>query len=56
MMSAEDPDYEPSGLAFPAWPEPRINAILQPPPPDIPASPLSLERMADRDPDWEAGG
>jgi len=31
MIPAEDPDYEPLGPAFPAWPNPGRNAILQPP-------------------------
>jgi hypothetical protein len=43
-----------SGPAFPAWASPRREPILQPPKPEIPASPRILERAMERDADWEA--
>jgi hypothetical protein len=49
-----DLDYGDIGLAFPAWTGPARDAILQPPKPDIPPSPQILQRMMDRDADWEA--
>jgi hypothetical protein len=42
------------GPAFPAWTGPRREPILQPPKPEIPPSPRILERVMDRDADWEA--
>jgi hypothetical protein len=43
------------GQAFPLWPEPGRDAILQPPEPEIRPSPYVLERAADPDAGWEAG-
>jgi len=54
MIPSEDPDYGSLGPAFPAWSGPRREPILQPPKPEIPPSPRILERMMDRDADWEA--
>jgi hypothetical protein len=54
MIPSEDPDYASLGPAFPAWSGPRREPILQPPKPEIPPSPRILERMMDRDADWEA--
>jgi hypothetical protein len=54
-VSSEDPGYGDLGPAFPAWPSPRREPILQPPMPEIPPSPRILERAIDRDADWEAG-
>ena len=51
---SEDPDYGDLGLAFPAWTGPGQDAILQPPKPEIPPSPLILQRAPDRDADYEA--
>ena len=53
-VPSEDPDYGDLGPAFPAWTSPRKEPILQPPMPEIPPSPRILERMMDRDVDWEA--
>ena len=53
-VPSEDPDYGDLGRAFPAWPSPRREPILQPPIPEIPPSPRILERAIDRDADWEA--
>jgi hypothetical protein len=49
LIPAEDPDYEPLGLAFPAWTDPGRAAILQPPKPEIPPSQRILEIIAERD-------
>ena len=54
MIPSEDPDYGSLGPAFPAWSRPRREPILQPPKPEIPPSPHILERMMDRDAEWEA--
>jgi conjugative relaxase-like TrwC/TraI family protein len=54
LIPAEDPDYEPLGLAFPAWADPFRDAILQPPKPPIVPSERILEIIADRDRDMEA--
>jgi len=54
-IPSPDPGYGDLGQAFPAWPRPGKNAILQPPKPEIRPSPQVLERAADRDADWEAG-
>ena len=51
---AEDPAYSDLGPAFPAWTGPGREPILQPPKPEIPPSPRTLERVMDRDADWEA--
>ena len=53
-IPSEDPDYGDLGPAFPAWPGPGQDAILQPPKPEIPPSPQVLQRAADRDADYEA--
>jgi hypothetical protein len=53
-VPSEDPDYADLGLAFPAWPSPRREPILQPPKPEIPPSPRILQRAIDRDADFEA--
>jgi hypothetical protein len=53
-VPSEDPDHGDLGPAFPAWPSPRREPILQPPKPEIPPSPRILERAIDRDADWEA--
>jgi hypothetical protein len=53
-VPSEDPGYGDLGPAFPAWPSPRREPILQPPMPEIPPSPRILERAIDRDADWEA--
>ena len=54
MIPSEDPDYSDLGPAFPAWTGPGREPILQPPKPEIPPSPRTLERAMDRDADWEA--
>jgi hypothetical protein len=54
MIPPEDPDYGDLGPAFPAWTRPGRAPILQPPMPEIPPSPRILERVMDRDADWEA--
>ena len=54
MIPAEDPDYGDLGQAFPAWPGPGRDAILQPPKPEIAPSARILQRVMDRDADWEA--
>jgi hypothetical protein len=53
-IPSEDPDYGDLGQAFPPWPRPASDAILQPPKPEIRPSARVLERAADRDADWEA--
>jgi hypothetical protein len=54
MIPSDDPDYGDLGPAFPACTSPRREPILQPPKPEIPPSPQILERVMDRDADWEA--
>ena len=54
MIPSEDPDYGDLGPAFPAWTGPGREPILQPPKPEIPPSPQTLERAMVRDADWEA--
>jgi len=54
MIPSEDPDYGDLGPAFPAWTGPAREPILQPPKPKIPPAPRILQRMMDRDADWEA--
>jgi len=51
----DDPDHGRLGQAFPAWPEPGRDAILQPPRPQIAVSARVLERPRDREADLEAG-
>ena len=53
-IPSEDPDYGDLGPAFPAWAGPGREPILQPPKPEIPPSPHILQRVIDRDADWEA--
>ena len=53
-IPAEDLDYGDLGQAFPPWPRPASDPILQPPKPEIAPSPRVLERAADRDADREA--
>jgi hypothetical protein len=53
-IPSEDPDYGDLGQAFPAWPRPGKDAILQPPTPQIPPSTQVLERASARDADREA--
>ena len=53
-VPSEDPDYADLGQAFPPWPRPGRDAILQPPKPEIRPSPQVLRRAADRDADPEA--
>jgi TrwC relaxase/AAA domain len=53
-VPSEDPDYGHLGHAFPPWPGPARESILQPPKPDIRPSPRVLQRVADRDADPEA--
>jgi conjugative relaxase-like TrwC/TraI family protein len=53
-VPSEDPDYGNLGQAFPPWPGPARDAILQPPKPEIRPSPQVLERAADRDAGREA--
>jgi hypothetical protein len=52
-IPAEDPRYGDLGRAFPPWPRPAGDAILQPPKPEIRPSQQILERAANRDADWE---
>jgi hypothetical protein len=53
-IPSEDPDYGDLGQAFPSWPAPARQAILQPPKPEIEPSERILERALDRDLDMEA--
>jgi len=53
-IPSQDPDYGDLGQAFPAWPRPGHDAILQPPKPEIRPSPRILQRAADRDAEFEA--
>ena len=53
-VPSEDPGYGDLGQAFPPWPGPARDAILQPPKPEIRPSPQVLQRAADRDADREA--
>jgi hypothetical protein len=53
-VPSEDPDYGELGQAFPTWPGPARDAIMQPPKPEIRPSPQVLQRAADRDADREA--
>ena len=46
MIPSHDPDYGDLGPAFPPWPGPGKDAILQPPKPDMTPSPRVLERAA----------
>jgi len=53
-VPSENPDYGDLDQAFPPWPGPARDAILQPPKPEIRPSPQVLQRAADRDADPEA--
>jgi hypothetical protein len=53
-IPSEDPDYGDLGQAFPPWPGPGKDAILQPPKPEIRPAAQILERVIDRDADREA--
>jgi hypothetical protein len=53
-IPSEDPDYGDLAQAFPAWPGPPRDAILQPPQPEMTPSPRILQRVMERDADWEA--
>ena len=53
-VPSEDPGCGHLGQAFPPWPRPARDAILQPPKPEIAPSPQVLQRAADRDTDPEA--
>jgi len=53
-VPAEDPDYGDLGQAFPAWPGPGKDAILQPPKPEIRPSAKVLDAVAERDNSPEA--
>ena len=53
-IPSEDPDYGDLGRAFPAWTAAGREPILQPPKPEIPPSPQILQKVMDRDADWEA--
>ena len=53
-VPSQDPEYGDLGQAFPARPAQARAAILQPPMPEIPPSPEILQRVMDRDADWEA--
>jgi conjugative relaxase-like TrwC/TraI family protein len=48
MIPAEDPDLEPEGEAFPVTRAAFRDAILQPPPPEMPASPRVAQGMGER--------
>ncbi|MBV9095394.1 MAG: hypothetical protein JO132_16210 [Streptosporangiaceae bacterium] len=52
-IPSEDPDYGNLGQAFPPWPGPATDGILQPKP-EITPSPQVLQRAADRGADREA--
>jgi hypothetical protein len=54
IIPSQDPDYGDLGPAFPPWAGPDRDAILRPPKPEIPPSPQILQRVMDRDADWEA--
>ena len=53
-IPSEDPDYGDLGQAFPPWPAPARDAILQPPKPEIQPSARILERAQEHDLDMEA--
>jgi hypothetical protein len=55
-VPAEDHELEDEGEAWPALRPPERDAILQPPPPGIPASPRLTERTPAYEADHEAGG
>jgi conjugative relaxase-like TrwC/TraI family protein len=53
-VPAEDPDYGDLGQAFPPWPAPAREVILQPPKPEIQPSQRILQRAVDYELDMEA--
>ena len=53
-IPSEDPDYGDLGQAFPPWPAPAKDAILQPPKPEIQPSERIPEHAQDHDLDMEA--
>jgi hypothetical protein len=53
-IPSEDPAYGDLGQAFPPWPAPARDAILQPPKPEIQPSARLLERAIDHNLDMEA--
>jgi hypothetical protein len=53
-IPSEDPVYGDLGQAFPPWPAPARDAILQPPKPEIQPSARLLERAIDHNLDMEA--
>ncbi len=53
-VPSEDPGYGDLGQAFPPWPGPAGDAIVQPPKPEIRPSAQILQRAADRDAHPEA--
>jgi hypothetical protein len=54
MIPSKDPNHGDLGPAFPTRTGPGRGPILRPPKPEIPPSPRILERVMDRDADWEA--
>jgi hypothetical protein len=52
-IPAEHPDCEDLGPAFPAWPGPSREPILQPPKPEIQPSPEIQARAMDQEPNME---
>jgi len=54
MIPAEDPGHEHRRQTFPLCAAPRATPILQPPKPEMQPSPWTLQRLADREADWEA--
>jgi conjugative relaxase-like TrwC/TraI family protein len=54
MYPSQDSGYGDLGQAFPPWPGPGHDAILQPPKPEIRPSPHILQHAIDRDADFEA--
>jgi hypothetical protein len=54
MIPSQDPGYGDLGQAFPPWPRPGHDAILQPPKPEIRPSPHILQHAIDRDAGFEA--
>jgi AAA domain-containing protein len=54
LIPSPDPGYGDLGQAFPPWPRPGHDAILQPPKPEIRPSPHVLQHAIDRDAGFEA--
>jgi conjugative relaxase-like TrwC/TraI family protein len=53
-VPSEDQDFEDLGPAFPAWPLPERDAILQPPKPELQPAARIIELTRERDTGWEA--